>query len=108
MPERMEAARVEEGDARTWRIELHGDLDLQSAPALSEQLDELAARQAVLVIVSLSNVTFLDSSGLRALVHGARALEEAGGRLLVEGASGAVARVLEVTDLLRRLSDGED
>jgi anti-sigma B factor antagonist len=104
----MEAARVEQGDARTWRIELQGDLDLQSAPALSEQLDELAARPAVLVIVSLANVSFLDSSGLRALVHGARGLEEAGGRLLVEGASGAVARVLEVTDLLRRLSDGED
>ena len=108
MPERVEAARSEEGDARTWRIELHGDLDLQSAPALSEQLDELAARQALLVIVSLASVTFLDSSGLRALVHGARALEEAGGRLLVEGASGAVARVLELTDLLRRLSDGDD
>ena len=108
MAERVEAARAEEGAARTWRIELHGDLDLQSAPALSEQLEGLARDQAVLVIVSLANVTFLDSSGLRALVHGARVLEEAGGRLLVEGASGAVARVLELTDLLRRLSDGED
>jgi anti-sigma B factor antagonist len=108
MPERLGVARPEAGAARTWRIDLHGDLDLQSAPALSEQLEELAAEQAVLVIVNLENVSFLDSSGLRALVHGARSLEDAGGRLLVQGASGAVARVLELTDLLRRLSDGEE
>ena len=72
MVERMNAARAEEGSPRTWRIELHGDLDLQSAPALTTQLEELAGDQAVLVIVSLASVTFLDSSGLRALVHGAR------------------------------------
>jgi anti-sigma B factor antagonist len=108
MPKPADVARADEESARTWRIDLHGELDLQSAPALSDQLDELASRHAVLVIVGLEDVTFLDSSGLRALVHGARRLEDAGGRLLVEGASGAVARVLELTDLLRRLSDGED
>jgi anti-anti-sigma factor len=101
-------ARAEEGSTRTWRIDLQGELDMQSAPALSAQLEELASEQALLVIVSLEHVSFLDSSGLRALVHGARALEDAGGRLLVENASGAVARVLELTDLLRRLSDGEE
>ena len=108
MAEGVGIARAEEGSTRTWRIDLNGELDLESAPALSDQLEELASEQALLVIVSLENVSFLDSSGLRALVHGARTLEEGGGRLLVEGASGAVARVLELTDLLRRLSDGEE
>jgi anti-anti-sigma factor len=94
-----------DGDSpRTWRIDLHGAIDLDTAPALAEQLQDLADHQAILVVVGLTDVTFLDSSGIRALVHGARVIEDAGGRLLVEGASGAVARVLELTDLLRRLS----
>jgi anti-sigma B factor antagonist len=99
-----EATGTEDRDARTWRIDLHGDLELESAPALRDQLEDLAGRQAALVVVDLSRVSFLDSSGLRALVHGARAIEDGGGRLFVEGASGAVTRVLEVTDLLGRLS----
>src|SRR4051812_25379338 len=98
MPEDFEAA------PRTWRVELHGSIDLETAPALSEELEELASHGAKLVIVDLSDVEFLDSSGLRALVHGARTVEGGGGRLLVEGASGAVERVLELTDVLRRLS----
>lgn len=104
----MTAARPDGDTPRTWRIELNGELDLDTAPALTEQLDDLAQKGALLVIVGLTDVTFLDSSGLRALVHGARAIEEAGGRLLVDGASGAVARVLELTDLLRRLSAPDD
>jgi anti-sigma B factor antagonist len=104
----MTATRTDGDAPRTWRIDLNGELDLDTAPALTEQLDDLAQNGAVLVIVGLADVTFLDSSGLRALVHGARAIEEAGGRLLVDGASGAVARILELTDLLRRLSASDD
>jgi anti-anti-sigma factor len=104
----MTAARTDGEKPRTWRIDLNGELDLETAPALTEQLDDLARNGAALVIVGLADVTFLDSSGLRALVHGARAIEEAGGRLLVDGASGAVARILELTDLLRRLSASDD
>jgi anti-sigma B factor antagonist len=101
-------ARPDDDKIGTWRIDLQGDIDFATAPALSRQLEELAGGNPVLVIVELGNVSFLDSSGLRALVHGARAIEQAGGRLLVEGASGAVARVLELTDLLQRLSGAED
>jgi anti-sigma B factor antagonist len=92
---------------RTWRVDLHGAIDLDTAPELSGQLEDLASRGAKLVIVDLTDVVFLDSSGLGALLHGARTVEEGGGRLLVEGASGAVERVLELTDVLRRLSNAD-
>jgi anti-sigma B factor antagonist len=108
MSQRIEGSPVEESVARSWRIDLHGDLDVETAPKLREELDSFARQEAMLVIVDLADVAFLDSSGLRALVHGARTIEDAGGRLLVEGASGAVARVLELTDLLGRLSGRDD
>jgi anti-sigma B factor antagonist len=97
---------TESDDSRAgWRLAPRGDLDVATAPDLQAELDDLIERGALLVVVDLEAVTFLDSSGLRALVHGARALEAGGGRLLVENATGAVARVLELTDLLERLSD---
>jgi anti-sigma B factor antagonist len=108
MPQRPASARTEADASHTWRIDMHGEIDMHTAPALSEQLESLAGHQAVLVIVNLEDVSFLDSSGLSTLVHGARAIEDTGGRLLVEGASGAVARVLELTNLLQRLSAGEE
>jgi anti-sigma B factor antagonist len=98
---------TEDPESHSWRIALRGDLDAESAPDLQARIDAFVAQRASLVIVDLADVSFLDSSGLRALVHGARALESTGGRLLIEGASGAVARVLELTDLLERLTEGE-
>ena len=108
MADSLDTSHDEATAPHTWRVELHGAIDLETAPALSTQLDDLAGRDALLVIVDLSDVTFLDSSGMRALIHGARVLEDAGGRLLVQGASGAVERVLELTDVLRRLSGADD
>jgi anti-sigma B factor antagonist len=96
-----------DGSATGWRIEPRGDVDFETAPELQAQILDLIERGARLVVVDLGAVTFLDSSGLRALVHGAQAIEAADGRLLVENASGAVARVLELTELIDRLSGDE-
>jgi len=49
------------------------------------------------VVIDLSGVTFLDSSGIAAIVRAYRQ-QSANGRLLsVRGATGAVSRVLEIT-----------
>ena len=96
-----------ESSSTGWRIEARGDVDVASAPDLEAQILDLVERGARLVVVDLGAVTFLDSSGLRALVRGANALEAVEGRLLVENATGAVARVLELTDLIEKLSGDE-
>ena len=44
-------------------------------------------------------MAFIDSSGLRALVVGHKALEERGGSLVVANPSTMAARLLEVTGL---------
>jgi anti-anti-sigma factor len=97
---------MSDGDnpATGWRLEPRGDVDFETAPALQAQILDLVERGARLVVVDLGGVTFLDSSGLRALVHGAQAIEAVDGRLLVENATGAVAKVLEITELIDRLS----
>jgi stage II sporulation protein AA (anti-sigma F factor antagonist) len=51
------------------------------------------------LVIDLSAVTFLDSSGIRVLVHAYQALNEAGGSLRVRGATGVVRRALEIVGL---------
>ncbi|MET0727527.1 MAG: STAS domain-containing protein [Acidimicrobiales bacterium] len=52
------------------------------------------------LVVDLSQVTFLDSTGIRELIVTERALEHRGSRLVVRGAQGVVRRCLEVTGVL--------
>jgi len=59
------------------------------------------------VILDASGVSFLDSSGIRAIVTASNALEAQGGRLLIEGMRGAVQRVMEVAGLLDKYRSDE-
>jgi anti-anti-sigma factor len=88
-------------------VALTGECDLEGRDAMTAAL-LAAVENARTVRVDLAGVTFLDSSGVHSLVVAHRAAEQAGGRLFVAGAEGAVARVLEVTgvaDLLREDTD---
>lgn len=91
-----------------WAIRAHGEVDIHSAEKLAAQLDAVIDQGALLVMLDLDRVTFLDSSGLRAIARAGERLKERNGRLLIEGASGAVARVLEITGLLEHYAVGTD
>ena len=75
-------------------VSLTGDIDLATEGQVTGALTGLAGRE---VIVDLSRVGFIDSSGIRALVVGNKASEEAGGTLALRAPSANTARVLEVT-----------
>ena len=69
-------------------LQVTGEVDVDAAPMLREQMRELATKGAVHLIADLGQVGFLDSTGLGALVGGLKRLREAGGSLpLVTGRS---------------------
>ena len=86
-----------EGNARV--VHLEGTCDLASAPQLREALTELRPPDVSQIIVELSALEFIDSTGLGLILGALRRLREAGGSLRIAGAQGAVLRVLEITDL---------
>jgi anti-sigma B factor antagonist len=51
------------------------------------------------VILDLANLSFVDSAGVGMLVVCSSAMEQAGGRLAVAGATGKVKQVLEITHI---------
>ncbi len=75
-----------------------GELDLATAPRLSEVLDEMAEPGRV-ILVDLSDTEFMDCSGLAPLLAACERQRELGGDLFLEAPSGAVSRVLECTEL---------
>jgi anti-anti-sigma factor len=77
-------------------VRVAGDIDLSTADKLRETLEEAVSR-AREVRVDLAAVTFLDSTGIRALVQGYRAAQARGSAFYVIGAQQWVAKVLEVT-----------
>lgn len=83
-------------------VHVRGELDLASAPQLSAVLSEaaVAALAADLpVLLDLAEVTFIDSSALRALVIAGRELADAGRVLQIGPRSEMVTRVLSMTSL---------
>lgn len=69
---------------------------------LSEQLDKLSA--AELVIVDLSELEFIDSTGIGVLVKAHQTTRGQGRRFAVVNGTGQVARMLELTGLAEQLT----
>lgn len=88
-------------EMRSGIVRASGDLDIESADAFIT-LGCTAVRQCrdPAIVIDLSDCTFLDSSGVGAMVTVRNAARDAGMNLFVRGAPERVKRVLEVTGLL--------
>lgn len=87
--------RPEQGSAI---LTLTGRLDLGSAPSFREAITRTVHDGSPRVVVDLSHVPFIDSSGLGALVGGLQQAKDAGGELRI---AGALPEVLDVLALMR-------
>lgn len=83
------------------RVTLSGELDIGAAPRLREALLS-AVDNAALVILDLSDLTFMDSSGLHTILNAHVRLSQADGQLVLVPGPRAVQRVFEITS-----TDGE-
>ena len=77
-------------------VGLTGELDLASAPQLERVLNELAERDGERIILDLTDLSFSDAAGLRAIEHGGQRL---GSRLIVCGPRPPVQRLIQLTQL---------
>ncbi len=85
-------------------VTLGGELDLFTAGAELEELLEECAEGACHVVLDMSEVTFIDSTGLALLVKTERRLSAARRRLVILRPHANVRQVLELTGLDQRLA----
>lgn len=85
-------------DERPPRLSVDGELDIGTAPLLREALLRLLADPDIGdVVLDLSGVTFVDSSGLAVLLMAARRWASEEDRLVVRNPSRVFLRIVDLT-----------
>lgn len=87
----------DEGDVRV--LSVRGEVDLASAPELSTRLNVAVRCTAGGVVVDLSGVELIDSTGIAVLLNALRRMTRAKRRLALVAPGGAVLRALRVARL---------
>ncbi|NBJ10011.1 STAS domain-containing protein [Microvirga arsenatis] len=95
---------VEQLQTDTTLIRLKGRLDAAAAPDLLAHLNEAVAEGRNSFIIDLAEASFIDSTGLGALVSGFKAARKSGGDLRLAAPSPQVQRLLRLTTLDRVFS----
>lgn len=92
--------RYEDVNDGVRRIHLSGRLDTVGSEQMAPQFADLAASAKHGVVVHLSEVTFLSSMGIRALIAAAKELQARGGRMVLHvDENDVVVRTLEATGI---------
>jgi len=80
-------------------IEVYGAINVYSASVVGQTIQSLIADGVKHIVLDLSSVGSIDSSGLGTLVGNAKAIASSGGSLSLVGASDRVRRMLTITNL---------
>lgn len=80
-------------------VEVSGELDVYTAPVLEESLGELIDARRINIVVDLSAVTFMDSTGLGLLIKALKWTREHDGALRIVADSEKILKVFRVTGL---------
>jgi anti-anti-sigma factor len=89
-------------------VTLVGELDLSTVAKVQEELRRIEAGSPPTVVVDLSKLTFLDSTGLRCIVTADERAREEGRRVVIVRGPDPVQRVFAITRLEERLEMVDD
>jgi len=80
-------------------IMLRGELDLATAPMLSDALFSAIREGRRRIVIDLAGLTFMDASGVHAIAVARRAQLEGAGELVLRRPEANVRRLLDILDL---------
>jgi anti-sigma B factor antagonist len=83
-------------------VDVSGDIDLASSPEVrGALLHEVRDNRRPRVVLNLSAVRYIDSSGVASLVEGLKASRDIGSRFILVGLSGPAREVLQLSRLVK-------
>jgi anti-sigma B factor antagonist len=86
-------------DAEAVTVEVSGEIDIASAPALSSCLNDCLSEGCIEMTLDMTQLTFIDSNGLEVLVRIIKQLRADGGRLIICNPPPIAQEVLGITGL---------
>ena len=93
----MDISRRESGNVVI--LDINGEIDLYNAPEIKEIISKLIEEQKYSIIINLDKVSYIDSSGIGALISSLSNLKKYQGGLKIIHVSGSVRKVFELTKL---------
>ena len=80
-------------------VSLRGEIDLHVSPRVARSLAGVTAKRPAHIVVDLTEVTFVDSSGLAVLIHGMQDVEGYGGKFAIVGLQENIRPIFEIARL---------
>jgi len=84
-------------------LAVEGELDIATAPRMISALNEAFADLERPLVVDLSSVNFLDSTGLALLMNAYRRVKRRGQGFAIVCPGGPISRVFEIADMVESL-----
>ena len=83
-------------------VDVSGNIDMSNSPEVRKVLlRELRVKDVSRVLLNLTGVAYIDSSGVASLVEGLKASRETGSRFILFGLNEAAREVLKISRLLK-------
>jgi anti-sigma B factor antagonist len=96
---------------KTTIFDLSGDIDFANSPVVRDSvLREIRETRTPRVLLNLSQVRYMDSSGVASLVEGLKASRDLGSRFILVGLTTSTREVLQLSRLIKvfEVYDNED
>ena len=78
---------------------IDGEIDINSSPTIKKSFDKLISQKTPKIVINLSKVTYVDSSGLATLVEILKNMRSYGGRMRLACMSPKIKSLFEITKL---------
>jgi anti-sigma B factor antagonist len=82
-------------------LPLEGDIDLHVSPVVTEALNAMIRKKPEWIVIDLSRVTYIDSSGVAALILAMQDVEAYGGKFFLSGLQETLRLIFETSRLDR-------
>ena len=82
-------------------LPLEGDIDLHVSPAVTESLNAMIKKKPERIVIDLSRATYIDSSGVAALILAMQEVEAYGGKFFLSGLQETLRLIFETSRLDR-------
>lgn len=80
-------------------LDIEGEVDVYTSPQLKQEIVKIAETGVKHLVINLSKVEYLDSTGLGVLIGGLKRLRESDGNLILVGPNMRILRIFEITGL---------
>ena len=78
---------------------VEGDIDINCSPDLKKVFDKLVSQKTPKIVIEMTKVVYVDSSGLATLVGILKNMRSYGGKMRLAGMSPKVKSLFEITKL---------